>query len=496
MATNVKMKKKKGSYDNRFILILTIALSAVVALVTIIAVWVTLSTNYVAKVGGEKIYTYEFDYFLQEALSDIQTKGKESFPEGFDDMSDEEKAEIYLKFWTTPDENGVLPETKAVDQAMEKARIFKASYLLAKKNGCELTSEEKANTKSTIDYYINYYYQYYSSQSSSVTYEDVVKMYCGNMTLKEYKNFALQNTAISKYKEKLKEKYDVSDEELRKIYDEDPDSYRELSIRKLFFAMPVDSDDKPLETDSDEYKAILERAQKIVETLNKGEKYTELLYDEDGNVVKDDDGNDKYWAKDADFVELIKSQSDESGVSSSGGLSTVNGKTTSLPEELLKYILGYQWNDDRTAIVNDKVPGEKDDDEDKEDESSGDENKGEDSASSSTSDENKNEDDKDDKEDGDKEEDEKDYSTQLVLVETEKGIYIVRCENIEDFDNSEDSEEGAKDSIKNTILATRMEEMATEELENEVPASSYPLKNRKTKIIQELVDAYGLKEKS
>ena len=58
----------------------------VVAIVLI----VTLTTGYVAKVDGLKIYDYEYTYFLQSAMYTEQSDNFEE-PEGYDDMSDEDK---------------------------------------------------------------------------------------------------------------------------------------------------------------------------------------------------------------------------------------------------------------------------------------------------------------------------------------------------------------------------------------------------------------------
>ena len=75
------------------------------------------------------------------------------------------------------------------------------------------------------------------------------------------------------------------------------------------------------------------------------------------------------------------------------------------------------------------------------------------------------------------------------LLEDSKGYYIVRCTGIEDFDNSEDSAEGANDSIKNTIKTKVEEEKATEQMRNEAEAASgYELSNIKESKLNELFD--------
>ena len=58
--------------------------------------------------------------------------------------------------------------------------------------------------------------------------------------------------------------------------------------------------------------------------------------------------------------------------------------------------------------------------------------------------------------------------TALEIIETDGAFYVIRAEDIEDFDNSKESKEGAKDSIKDVIEAEWLEDEAVKELEQMV----------------------------
>lgn len=89
----MKVKKSKKSYDNKVITWISIGLAAFIAVVVAIVLIITLTTGYVAKVDGLKIYDYEYIYFLQSAM---YTEYSENFeePEGFDDRSPLRKTNI------------------------------------------------------------------------------------------------------------------------------------------------------------------------------------------------------------------------------------------------------------------------------------------------------------------------------------------------------------------------------------------------------------------
>jgi hypothetical protein len=79
--------------------------------------------------------------------------------------------------------------------------------------------------------------------------------------------------------------------------------------------------------------------------------------------------------------------------------------------------------------------------------------------------------------------------TALEIIETDGAFYVVRAENIEDFDNTKESEEGAKDSIKDTIKTEWLEDEAVKELKQMVAnaGSKFDVKGKKQDKIDEIL---------
>lgn len=476
MAANAKIqkKKKRGSYDNKLILWISVGLAAFLALIIGIYLILTITTGFIGKVDGYKIYDYEYRYFLQSVLSEEYSENFTE-PENYSDMTSEEVDKLLEEFWT--DER----KADCAQKALDDAREFKGMYSLAVKNGYKLNSAERAELKQQIDTYYNLYINYgYSS-------EMVLNYFFFGMSLSEYKEYAIQQSAIEKYKAVLKEKYEATDDDLRAIYEEDPDFYRLVSIRYFQVnkpkepSKPKDANGKEISADTtnaddkakyddylkdlEEYKKTLAEAKKYAEDVmnafNAGKSYT----------VKDKDGKETEYKK---FADLIKAESDDNTSTSNSGLFEVNSEST-IDEKLKEFALSMQWDEERKQII--KV--EKKDDEEEKDESS-EEDKTEGDADAQTADEENTE--------------EKPEivveapMTALEIIETDSAFYVVRAENIEDFDNTKESEEGKADSIKDQIKTEWLEKEAVKELEQMVAnaGSKFSIKAKKQDKIDEI----------
>ena len=168
---NKKNKKNKKSYDNKLITWISVCLGAFVAVVVAIVLIITLTTGYVAKVDGLKIYGYEYLYFLQQSMYDMQEEDFEK-PEEFDEMTTEEQEKLYKDFWTDD------RKAAAADDALDAARQFKAQYRLAREKGYKLSSEEKNNLKTNITQYYNQYISYgYSEELVESYFLGGIKLY-------------------------------------------------------------------------------------------------------------------------------------------------------------------------------------------------------------------------------------------------------------------------------------------------------------------------------
>lgn len=486
MATNLKAKKKTGTYDNKLILWISAGLAAFVILVVGIFSIVTYSTNYVARVNGDKIYTYEYKYFLQKAIAE-----KFEEPEGYAEMTSAEKEKAFNEFFT----DEVKKECQA--EALEEARQFKASYKMAVNAGFKLTAEQRANAKSYIDYQLNMYTSSYGLDIATATYY----ITGGTMELDEYKEYSIRQMAIENYKTELKKDYTVTTEEMKELYDKDPDEYRTLSGRVYKFAIPSkptvpkdkdgkeiskDTTDEELKKEYTKYEESLkEYEQKVANfiklcdemeaAINAGEKYT--LYDRDYvtyEIKKDKDGKEVILVKDGDF-EALCAMSSWSQASSNKGVITVGAGQKSGVEEIDEYLLQMQWNETRDGFI---FVEEKEED------------KKEDSASTSSTSEEK------------KEEDKKVTPSKLHKIEIKNddgvltGLYLVRVENIDDFDTEVEKKEDDKDeeklnAVQTGIKAEILEDKAVAELKEKVKnaGDKYAVSSKKQERLDEILDS-------
>lgn len=316
MSAPMKKKKKSGSGDhNKLIAIIAIALGVILVACISIYFITYYSNNYIGKVGGEKVYDYEFSNYLQNELNELTNEMDVT-----DDMTDEERTEKIKEFLTTADKDGKYALDRVQANALDKLRLLKTEAALAKEAGFALTSDEISNVKANVDGMINYYYSLYQQQGSSATYDQVREMVCGPMTTDQYKEYVQQDTTISKWKEALKKDYEVSDEDARKIYDENPDNYKEVTIQKLFLSTKTeDEEGNSIDMTAEEKAAVLEKA-------------NEYMY--------------KFADGSLDFEATIKAESDEENSSDNAGVTTISVSSKSGSENLDKWAFSREKADD------------------------------------------------------------------------------------------------------------------------------------------------------
>ena len=288
------------------------------------------------------------------------------------------------------------------------------------------------------------------------------------MKLSEYKDFAIIQSTIEKYKTDLKNEMNPSDAELRAIYDENPDDYRKIGVRSFQIDVGVEkpTDDKAqdYQTKLDEYNKAYEEAKKyaqeIVDAYNSGKTMSTYKKNDKGEFILDKDGNKTVDQENLSFIDYIKAESDDSSSSSSGGLSEINNAQPSTIEEITDYALSMIWNADRSKIIK------------KATEESG----------------------KPEAQDAEEKEETKEENTvmtKLEIIETQTAIFVVRAESITDYENSKESEEGAADSIKDQIEAKWKEDKAVEKLEALVneKGDEYKVTSKKEDYLKELNDS-------
>lgn len=475
MAKNLNVKKNKKSYDSKIITWISAGLAAFVAIVIAIVVIITYTKSYVAKVDGLKIYDHEYTYFLQSALYKEQQDNFEE-PEGYDDMTEAEKYEVFTKFWTEE------RKAKCVDDAIEEARQFKAQYRLAIDKGYKLSSDREKEIKESIDSTYELYIQY------GLTKEYIEQAVFAGMSRSDYKDFVLMMTTIENYKDAIKADMNPPDDVLRGIYDENPDDYRKIGVRSFKINIgakkPTDEKADGYQTELDKYNEAREEAIKYAEeirdTYNSGKFMSTYKKNPKGDYVLDENGDKIVDRKNLTFEDYVKTESDDSNSSKTGGLEEINNNNKSTVDEITEYALSMVWNADRSKIVKSDAEASE------ASAQSADEGSSDEAADTNDDAESADDEDKD-KEDEDKK-DENTVRSDYEIIETDTAIYVVCAESITDYENSEESKEGAADSIKDVIKAEYLEDKAVEALKKEVNdlGSKYSVGSRKNDLIDEL----------
>jgi hypothetical protein len=312
----------------------------------------------------------------------------------------------------------------------------------------------------------------------------------------------------------LKEGYKVTTEEMKELYDKDPDAYRTLTGRIFKFALPTkpsvpkDDNGKDLDLNTTEekwaskidtykknlakYEAGMKHYNKLcddmLEKINAGEKFTlyEYEYDETKQeyvVKKDKDGKDVELSKGAVSFEDLCTLSALSGASTNKGLVSVGGGASSNVEDIDEYLLQMQWNEARDGFIFvEKVEEEESDKEDSKEEGS--------AETSSASDA-----------DADKKDETKVKPSALKKIEVKNDdgvvveLYLVRVEKIDDFDTEVETKDDAKEETLNTVQSTikseLLEEKAVAELDKKVAdaGNQFKVESKKQERLDEILDS-------
>ncbi|MBE7064513.1 MAG: hypothetical protein E7384_01690 [Ruminococcaceae bacterium] len=489
MAKNVKNKKKKRSnYDDKLIMIIAASVGAALAVIVAAICIISYTGSYVAKVDGERIMKFEYEYFLTNTMQEMKD---DAIEEGT--LKEDADAAAIAKFWTD------AKKKEAADKALDEAKKWKAQYILADDKGFSLGYKERNEYKQNIEYQI---YSSYSQYSQYYSYDEYVKAYLG-MDLKDYQTIAIQSAAISAYKEDMKKAYSATDEELKNIYNENPDDFRKITLSVLALQKPTKPAEvtKPSDTKEDgtkkaennmsaadwaayqddvkayekyeeekaeydaELKKLEERRDKILAALKADGKYTEEKEktsetndeaNKDATTESTDkktDADSNYVYKDATLADIASKEG--ALFAEDKGKVVINALSECGQDVLDELALQMQWKDekrDTIVCIKDKT---------------------EDTAYN-----------------GGETVDGITY-TQYVGIGDDNYLYIVRCTGIEDFDNSKESSAGAEDSVKDTVRRDLYEDKATEALDKMVEnaGKKFAVKSKKQAEINKIAKA-------
>ena len=229
-------------------------LKPVIAVIVVLSIglWAALQFSLPQKlfppmtVGGEKISAEEFAFYYSNTLSQLQidrntAEGKEklkalSTEEGYED-----------KTW----------HEYAIDQAAKTIVEFHIQYKKAIEAGITLSDEE---LKEVDDIFENIL-----SQTGSVVEADkyMAELFGKNVTFKNLKPVFLKSTLASKYATETIEGINVSDDEIKKYYEENKNSYDKVTFRLEYF--PIETKTDATDAEKEEFDAqAKERAQEFL----------------------------------------------------------------------------------------------------------------------------------------------------------------------------------------------------------------------------------------
>jgi foldase protein PrsA len=217
-------------------------------------------TSYVASVGKQKITEDQYKYFLMstkntvEENSGVQTDAdRKALWEG--NLGDQ-KAEEYAK-----------------QQALDSSTTFVILLGKAKAANYKLEQDEIKDSNTQIDEYIK----------TLGTGEDAVKAFQTQfgLTPDKFKAINLDMSLVQKYYSEEMKKVTVTDEEIKKLYDENVQAFQQVTVKHVLFMTIDQSTRQPLAQDKlDEAK---KKAEDILAKVKSGVNIGELAkqYSED-----------------------------------------------------------------------------------------------------------------------------------------------------------------------------------------------------------------------
>ena len=236
----------------------------------------TTPETYVAKVGTEKISKEEYNFFLKDAISMIQSYFN-SYNVDWNSNINNMKASEYAK---------KLALDNIVDYKIQLSKAKAAKMTLTKKE----TDEFNANMNSYLS----------SLATTAVDQEKIIKNETG-FTLAQFKSFYNNATIVRKFATVTQNNYKCTDTELKKYYNSNKDKFYKVIVGHILFRSTDENNQSTPEKDAEARK-------EAEETLI------------------------KVNAPNSDFAALVKELSEDPGSKETGGKYTVMKNNQFVPE--------------------------------------------------------------------------------------------------------------------------------------------------------------------
>lgn len=237
--------------------IMTIVIIAAV-IVAGIVYFIWDSNSYVAKVGGQKIKNYEYTFFLRTQKQVTEYEAGVTDAQG--------KKELWE---TTVD--GEDPVVIVMNQALENAKEFKVQLIKANQAKFKLSDSERKE----INQYLNDWLQI--AENKLYVTEDI------GLTLTQFKDMMMKSQLVRAFSydfmQKSSDNVSVSDDESEKYYNENRNSFDDVTVRHILISTDSDMDT----VQKDEKRKLSED---LLERIKQGENMSELV-----KVYSDDAGS-------------------------------------------------------------------------------------------------------------------------------------------------------------------------------------------------------------
>lgn len=259
------MKKKK---NNNMKTIISVAVVLVVVLALGGYIWYSSVTSYVATMAGEKISSNEYKYFLATVKLEMENDAN---------LTDEASRKA---FWESKYEGNDARQV-AKQRALESAKEFKIQFIKAKEKGMFLNDKDEKEVNDSINVLLNQMAQQFGSKKESEKkFEEIY-----DINVKEYKSILRDLRLVFKYVQEEQKGITVTDDELKKKYDENKNTFDKVTVRHILFnTKNPDQNMEPLT--EDEQKEAKQKAEDTLKKVNDGEDMATLAKElsADGSV--------------------------------------------------------------------------------------------------------------------------------------------------------------------------------------------------------------------
>jgi foldase protein PrsA len=262
-----------------------IGLIALIVIAVGIAVYITYSGGYVAKIGAEKITVPEYKFFLNQV--------KETMLYDAGVVPESEEAET---FWSTTKFNGEDAIAYARKKALENAKDFKVQVIKAKEQGLKIEQADLDAIDAQLDYYV--------SQSGGKDKAQEYFMKHLGVSLSELKGILKQVLLVQKLAEKEISSVETTEDEIEDYYNKYPDKFTNTRFRMdaeeavwarhILIMAPMKMTEEQKKTAAEEELQEQEKAwneakaeaEMVLEKVKAGEDFVELVkqYSDDGSA--------------------------------------------------------------------------------------------------------------------------------------------------------------------------------------------------------------------